>query len=72
MSEETFDLQGAAQYLGIPTLQLRTLAKGGRITYTRLNRTHWRFTKRDLDAFLERNTFRATTVFGKEAKKAAK
>jgi excisionase family DNA binding protein len=63
IANEKFDLKGGAEYLGIPTLQLRTLAKRGRITYTRLDRTHWRFLKRDLDSYIERNTFRATTVY---------
>jgi excisionase family DNA binding protein len=61
--DEVFDLPGAAKYLGVPTLQLKTLAKSGRVTYCRVDRLHWRFAKRDLDAFLERRTYRAKTVF---------
>jgi excisionase family DNA binding protein len=61
--KEVFDLKGAAKYLGVPTLQLKTLAKRGRITYCRIDRLHWRFTKRDLDSYIERHTFRAKTVF---------
>jgi excisionase family DNA binding protein len=60
---EVFDLQGAAQYLGVPPLQMRTLAKQGRITYSRIDRLHWRFTKRDLDSYIERTTHRAKTLF---------
>ena len=60
---EIFDLKGAAAYWGVPPLQMRTLAKQGRITYARIDRLHWRFTKRDLDAYIARNTFQAKTVF---------
>ena len=63
MNPEVFDLKGAAAYLGVPPLQLKTLAKRGRITYARIDRLHWRFARRDLDAYVARNTFRATTVF---------
>jgi excisionase family DNA binding protein len=62
VSEEVFDLSGAAKYLGLSNLQTRTLAKAGRITYSRIDRLHWRFTKRDLDAYIARNTFQAKTV----------
>jgi len=61
--KEIFNLPEAAAYLGIPTLQLKTLAKSGRITYARIDRLHWRFKKRDLDAYITRNTFQAETVF---------
>jgi excisionase family DNA binding protein len=60
---EVFNLLGAAQYLDVPTLELKTLCKAGRITYARINRTTWRFTRRDLDSYIARNTFRARTVF---------
>jgi excisionase family DNA binding protein len=60
---EIFDLKGAAAYLDISALQMRTLAKQGRVTYCRVDRTHWRFTRRDLDAYIARNTFQARTVF---------
>jgi excisionase family DNA binding protein len=60
---EVFDLTGAAKYLGVPPLQMRTLAKRGAVTYARIDRLHWRFTKRDLDSYIERNTHRARTVF---------
>jgi excisionase family DNA binding protein len=63
MNEQAFDADGAAKYLGIPTLQLKSLAKRGRITYTRIDRLHWRFLKRDLDSYIERNTFKAKTAF---------
>jgi excisionase family DNA binding protein len=63
MSEEVFDLPGAAHYLGVSNLQMRTLAKSGRVTYARIDRLHWRFLKRDLDSYIARNTFRAKTVF---------
>jgi excisionase family DNA binding protein len=65
--EPVFDLSGAAKYLGISKVQMRTLARAGRVTYSRIDRLHWRFAKRDLDAFIQRNTFRAQSVFG-EAK----
>jgi excisionase family DNA binding protein len=64
--QEIFNLPEEAAYLGIPTLQLKTLAKAGRITYARIDRLHWRFTRRDLDAYIARNTYQATTVFGPE------
>jgi hypothetical protein len=60
---EVFDLKGAAAYLGVPPLQMRTLATTGRVTYCRVDRLHWRFLRRDLDAFIQRNTFQARTVF---------
>jgi excisionase family DNA binding protein len=60
---EVFDLKGAAAYLGVPTLQLKTVAKSGRITYARIDRRHWRFARRDLDTYIARNTFKAKTVF---------
>jgi excisionase family DNA binding protein len=60
---EVFDLRGAATYLGIRPVQLRTMAKAGRVTYARIDRLHWRFTRRDLDAYVERNTFQAKTIF---------
>jgi excisionase family DNA binding protein len=63
MSTEIFDLKGAAAYLGVSPLQMRTLAKTGRVTYARIDRLHWRFAKRDLDAYIARNTFRAKTLF---------
>ena len=61
--QEVFDLKEAAQYLGVPVLQMRTLAKQNRVTYCRVDRTHWRFARRDLDAYIARNTFRAKTLF---------
>jgi excisionase family DNA binding protein len=61
--KEVFDLKGAAAYLGIRPVQLRTMAKAGRISYARVTRLHWRFTRRDLDAFVQRNTYQAKTVF---------
>jgi excisionase family DNA binding protein len=66
MSDEVFDLSGAAKYLGVSNELLRTLAKRGRITYSRIDRLHWRFAKRDLDAYIARNTFRAKTAFEEE------
>jgi len=60
---EIFDLKEAAAYLGVPPLQMRTLAKAGKVIHTRVDRTHWRFAGRDLDAFLERRTYRARTAF---------
>ena len=39
------------------------MAKAGRISYSRITRLHWRFTKRDLDAYIARRTHQATTVF---------
>ena len=64
MENEVFNLKQAAEYLDIRPLQLRTLAKSGRITYARIDRLHWRFTKRDIDAYIARHTYQATTVFG--------
>jgi len=61
--QEVFDLKEAAQYLGVPVLQMRTLAKQNRVTYCRVDRLHWRFLKRDLEAYIARNTFQAKTVF---------
>jgi excisionase family DNA binding protein len=58
----------AARDLGLSNLQTRTLAKQGRITYSRIDRLHWRFAKRDLDSFIGRNTFRAKTLFGEVTK----
>ena len=69
MREGVYDPDGASEYLGIPKLQVKTLAKRGKISYCRLDRLHWQFAKRDLDAFLERRTYRAQTVFGEEPKK---
>jgi len=63
MNPEVFDLKGAAAYLGLRPVQLRTMAKAGRISYSRITRLHWRFTKRDLDAYIARRTHQATTVF---------
>ena len=63
MENEVFNLKQAAAYLDIRPLQLRALAKAGRITYARIDRLHWRFTKRDLDAYIARRTYQATTVF---------
>jgi excisionase family DNA binding protein len=63
MTDEVFDLPGAAHYLGISKVQMRALAKTGRVTYARIDRLNWRFTNRDLDAYIARNTFRAKTVF---------
>ena len=57
MNPEIFDLKGAAAYLGVRPLQLRTIAKQGRITYSRIDRLHWRFTKRDLDAYIARQLY---------------
>jgi excisionase family DNA binding protein len=59
MSTEIFNLKEAAAYIGVPPLQMRTLAKTGRVTYARIDRIHWRFTKRDLDSYIARNTFQA-------------
>ena len=42
---------------------MRTLARAGRVTYSRIDRLHWRFAKRDLDAYIARNTFKARSVF---------
>jgi len=44
-------------------VQMRTLARAGRVTYSRIDRLHWRFAKRDLDAYIARNTFKARSVF---------
>ena len=66
MTEEVYDLKGAAAYLGLSPVKLRLLCKEGRVTYSRLHRLAWRFRKSDLDSFIARNTFRAETIFGKE------
>jgi excisionase family DNA binding protein len=63
MNPENFNLKQAAAYLDIPPLQMRTLAKQGRVTYSRIDRLHWRFARRDLDAYIQRNTYQAKTVF---------
>jgi len=63
VNEEVFDLTGAARYLDLSNLQTRTLAKAGRATYSRIDRLHWRFMKRDLDSYIARNTFQAKTVY---------
>ena len=63
MNEEVLDLSGAARYLGLSNVQMRILARRGAVTYARIDRLHWRFLRRDLDAYIERNTFRAETVF---------
>jgi len=34
--EEVFDLSGAAKYLGVSNVQMRTLATTGRVTYARI------------------------------------
>ena len=36
--EPVFDLSGAAKYLGISKVQMRTLARAGRVTYSRIDR----------------------------------
>jgi hypothetical protein len=40
------------------------MCKAERITYARIDRLHWSFRLSDIEAFLERNTHRARTVFG--------
>jgi excisionase family DNA binding protein len=64
--DEVFDLPGAARYLGVSTGQMRTLAKSGRVTYSRIDRLHWRFLKRDLDAYIAANTFQAAAKYSHE------
>ena len=61
--KEVFNLKQAAEYLDVSPLQMRSLAKAGRITYARIDRLHWRFLKRDLDSYIQLNTHQAKTVF---------
>jgi excisionase family DNA binding protein len=61
--QKVFNLKQAAAYLDVSPLQMRTLAKSGRVTYCRVDRLHWRFTRRDLDSYIQRNTYQAKTVF---------
>jgi hypothetical protein len=44
--KEVFNLTEAAAYLGVPPLQMRTLATTGRATYARIDRLHWNLTAR--------------------------
>jgi excisionase family DNA binding protein len=67
------NLKEAAARLGVSQRSLREMCKDGRITYTRIDRLHWSFRLSDIEAFLERHTFEARTVYDKKpAKKPGK
>jgi excisionase family DNA binding protein len=65
VTDTRLNLKAAAAKLGISTRSLREMCKAGRITYTRVDRLHWLFRLSDIEAFLERNTFRARTPYDK-------
>jgi excisionase family DNA binding protein len=68
MSEEKLTLKEAAAELRMTTRALRDLCKAGRIGFVRAGRRHWLFTRKDIDEFLERNTYRPKTVYEKPGK----
>src|SRR6266403_1453257 len=51
-----FSLEEAAEYLGVKERTLRDACLTRQITYTKLDRRTWRFTKKGLDEFIERKT----------------
>jgi excisionase family DNA binding protein len=59
------NLKEAAQFLDIPVRSLREKCRRNLLTHVRIDRTHWRFFRADLNAYLQRHTFQAKTVFGK-------
>jgi excisionase family DNA binding protein len=59
---EKFSLAEAAAELKISTRALRDLCRAGRITFSRVHKRSWIFTRADIDAFLERNRFQARTL----------
>jgi excisionase family DNA binding protein len=68
MNEEKLTLAEAAAELRMSPRALRDLCKAGRIGHVRAGHRYWLFTRRDINGFLERNTFKAKTVFGKATK----
>jgi excisionase family DNA binding protein len=57
------DLTGAANYLKISNRALRDLCRRRVITHVRLDRLNWRFRRSALDAYLNRLTFKAKSVY---------
>ena len=72
MNEEKLTLKEAANELRMTTRALRDLCKAGRIGFTRVARRHWLFTRKEIEEFLERNTYRPKTVFEKFGKSKPK
>jgi excisionase family DNA binding protein len=65
MSEEKLTLKEAAAELRVTPRTLREMCAAGRIGFTRLGRRHWLFTQADIDAFIQRNSYRPKPVYGK-------
>jgi excisionase family DNA binding protein len=59
-----YNLEEAAQYLGVSKRSLRGLCHRRAISFIRLNRYEWRFSETDLLAFLERRKVCAKTLRG--------
>lgn len=55
----------AAEFLHISVDSLRRLCREQRITYIKIDRTHWLFTMEDLLAFLERQKIEASRPINK-------
>jgi excisionase family DNA binding protein len=58
LPETYYTLEEAAKYLGMRERALRDACLARRITYSKLDRRTWRFTKTALEDFIERNTKR--------------
>jgi len=63
MHEEKLTLKEAAAELRMSPRLLRDMCTAGRIGFIRVGRRHWLFTRANIDEFIQRNSFRAKTVF---------
>jgi excisionase family DNA binding protein len=68
MREEKLTLAEAAEELRMSPRLLREACAAGRIGHVRAGHRHWLFTRRNIEEFLERNSFQAKTVYAKPAK----
>jgi excisionase family DNA binding protein len=71
-SKESYNLEEAAQFLGMKLRALKDACLAGRIRYAKLDRRTWRFVRTDLDDFINRNTFEPRTPYGRKSPKRAR
>ncbi|MFH0957870.1 MAG: helix-turn-helix domain-containing protein [Pseudomonadota bacterium] len=64
-SEDVLTPYDAAEFLHISLKSLKRLCREQRITFIKIDRTHWLFEKADLLAFLERQKIEAARPISK-------
>jgi excisionase family DNA binding protein len=71
-SKESYNLEEAAQFLGMKLRALKDACLAKRIRYAKLDRRTWRFARADLNDFINRNTIEPRTPYGPKKKRIAR